>query len=168
MTLGSVQPGAQVITVGKDGTNAIAVGSVCVPDTATTPDSYKIAPASAGNKGPFVVCVNKAAAAADRAFAAALPGSLVTVTADGAIEAGMEVQCSSSTAGQVVAFVAATIAATPTQANVQDAQADRLRVVGRYMGKENELTGKVPGQAYGGSSAAADGDLIIIRLGGVS
>ena len=164
MTLGSILPGGghTVVTLGKDGTNAIAKGSVCVPDTATTPDSYKIAPASAGVKGPFAVCVNKDAAAADRAFSAALPGSLVVVTADGAFEAGMEVQCSSSTAGQVVVYAAPTVSATPTQAEVQAVLGDRLRVVGRYLGHENEITGKTP------CTAAADGDLVVIRLGGVA
>ena len=144
MTLGSVQPGAEVWTVGKDGTNPISLGALCVRDTATTPDSYKIAPAAAGALGPFVVCVNKAAAATDTAFSAAFPGSFVTVKGQGAIEVGSEV------------FASATVAGSVAGAGTGDP-------CGRYMGHENELTGKTPG------TAAADGETnLIIRLGGDS
>lgn len=143
MTLGSVQPGAEVWTVGKDGTNAIPIGALCVPDTATTPDSYKLAPASAGVLGPFGVCVNKAAAAADTAFAMAFPNSIVTVKAQGAIEPGALVYPSSTVAGSV------------------SATAGTQGVAGRYIGHESEITGKVPG------TAAADGETnVVIRLGG--
>lgn len=145
MTLGSVQPGhQQVWTVGKDGTNPISVGALCVRDTATAPDSYKIAPAAAGNTGPFCVCVNRAAAAADTAFAAAFPSSMVTVKGQGVIEVGAPVYSSATVAGAVAA------------AGTGD-------ICGRYMGHETELTGKVPG------TAAADGETnLVIRLGGVS
>lgn len=149
MTLGSVQPGAVVWSVGKDATNPISVGAVCVRDTATAPDSYKIAPAGV-NTGPFVVCVNKAAAATDTSFAAAFPGSFVTVKAQGAIEVGAPVYTSTTVAGSVSAT----------------ASGD---VVGRYMGHDVtgttsvELTGKTPG------TAAADGETnCIIFLGGTS
>ena len=143
MTLGSVQPGAEVWTVGKDGTNAIPIGALCVPDTATTPDSYKLAPASAGVLGPFGVCVNKPAAAADTAFAMAFPNSIVTVKAQGAIEPGALVYPSSTVAGSV------------------SATAGTQGIAGRYLGHENELTGKAPG------TAAADGETnVVIRLGG--
>ena len=166
MTLGSLQPGAGhgVITVGKDAVNAISVGAVVVPDTSTAPDAYKIAPASATVLGPFGVCVNKAAAAADTAFAMALPGSLVAVKAQGAIEVGKEVQCSASVAGSVAVFAQSTISASPTQPEVQNARDDRLRVVGRYICHDTgvEMSGKTP------ATAAADGDTIIILLGGLS
>ena len=166
MTLGSMQPGAGhgVITVGKDSSNAISVGAVVVPDTATAPDSYKIAPAAASVTGPFGVCVNRAAAAADTSFAMALPGSLVSVKAQGVIEVGKEVQCSATVAGSVMAFVAATVGGTYAQAEVIAAQTDRLRVVGRYICHDNglEMQGKTP------ATAAADTDTIIILLGGVS
>jgi hypothetical protein len=143
LTLGSVQPGAQVWSVGKDATNAITIGAVCVRDTATSPDSYKIATAGV-NTGPFVVCVNKAAAATDTSFAAAFPGSFVTVKAQGAIEVGAPVYTSTTVAGSVSAT----------------ASGD---VVGRYMGHETELTGKTPG------TAAADAETnIVIFIGGTS
>lgn len=145
MTLGSVQPGAEVWTVGKDGTNAIPLGAVCVPDTATTPDSYKLAPAADGQTGPYVVCVNRAAAAADTAFSAAFPGSFVTVKGQGVIEVGKPVYTSATVAGSISATVG-------TNA-----------VVGRYIGHENEITGKVP------ATAAADGETnLVIRLGGTA
>jgi hypothetical protein len=165
MTLGAVQPGAmKVMTVGKDSSGAITAGAVCVPDTSTAPDSYKIAPASASVPGPFVVCVNRDAAATDTAFSAAFPGTSVTVKAQGTIEVGKEVQCSASVSGSVAAFVASTIGGTYAQAEAQAAQLDRLRVVGRYICHDNgvEMSGKTP------ATAAADGDAIIIMLGGVA
>ena len=165
MTLGSVFPDAnmKVLTVGKSTSAAITKGAVCVVDTATAPDSYKIAPASAGNLGPFVVCVNKDAAAADASFSAAFPGTMVTVTAQGAFEVGKEVQCSSSVAGAVTVFAGSTVSATPTQAEVQNIRDDRLRVVGRYIGHEAEMDGKTP------ATAAADGETnVVIIIGGVS
>lgn len=133
-----------VITVAKDAVNPIAVGSICVRDTAITPQGYKQAPAAAGATGPFVVCVNKAASAAETAFAAAFPGTLVTVKAQGAIQVGAEVYASATVAGAVAAA----------------GTGDKC---GRYMGHEGELTGKLPG------TAAADGETnCIIRLGGAT
>lgn len=163
MTLGSALPGATVITVGKDGTNAISVGAVCVPDTATAPDSYKIAPASAGVAGPFGVCVNRAAATTDTAFAMAMPGSLVVVKAQGVIEVGKEVQCSASVAGAVAAYAATAQTGSYVQADVTAGTNDFHRIVGRYIAHEAEMTGKTP------ATAAADGETnIVISLGGVS
>lgn len=144
MTLGSVQPGAEVWTVGKDATNPISIGALCIRDTATTPDSYKQATAAAALTGPFVVCVNKAAAAADTAFAAAFPNSFVTVKAQGVIEPGGPVYASATVAGSV-------------------AGAGTGDIAGRYVGHESEITGKIP------ATAAADGETnIVIRLGGVA
>jgi hypothetical protein len=162
MTLGSVFPGStiKVLTVAKDAVNAITKGSVCVPDTSITPNGYKKATAAASVTGPFVVCVNKDAAAADTAFAAAFPGTMVTVTAQGAIAPGKEVQCSATVAGAVAQFAGAAVA-TPTAAEVLAVQADRLRVVGRYIGHESEITGKTP------ATSAADGETnIVIVIGG--
>lgn len=145
MTLGSVQPGhQQVWSVAKDAVNAIPAGSLCIPDTGITPNGYKISTAGAGVLGPFVVCVNKAAAAADTAFAAAFPGTMVTVKAQGVIQPGAIVYPSATVAGSV------------------SATAGTQNPCGRYMGHESELTGKTPG------TAAADGETnIVIRLGGV-
>jgi len=144
MTLGSVQPGHQtVLSVAKDAVNPINAGDVCIRDTGITPNGYKKATAAAGVTGPFVVCVNKNAAAADTAFSAAFPGTFVTVKAQGVIAPGSPVYASASAAGQVAA------------AGTGD-------IVGRYLGHENELTGKIPG------TSAADGDLIVIRIGGTN
>lgn len=145
MTLGSVQPGTgNVISAGKDATNAISIGALVVRDTATSPDSWKIAPATGGAVGPFGACVNKAAAATDTSFSMALPGTFVTMKAQGAIEVGSEVFNSATVAGSV----AATGTGDPC---------------GRYLGHESELTGKTPG------TAAADGETnCIVRLGGDS
>lgn len=166
MTLGSVIANGTelVLTVGKDGTNAIPLGAVCIRDTASSPKSYKLCPATTLQTGPFVVCVNKAAAIADRTFAAAFPGTLVVVKAQGAIEVGTEVQNSATVAGSVMAFAQST-ATTPTGAECNAIRDDRLRVVGRYIAHENEMVGS-SSTSPGPASAAADGDNIVIRLGG--
>lgn len=145
MTLGSVFAGDTqlVLTVGKDAVTPIPVGAVCVRDTGITPNGYKAAAAAAGVTGPFVVCVNKAATAADTAFAAAFPGTLVTVKAQGVIQPGAEVYASASVAGAVAAA----------------GTGDKC---GRYIAHESEMTGKVP------ATAAADGDPIVIRIGGAT
>jgi hypothetical protein len=107
-----------------------------------------LAPAAAGILGPFCVCVNKAAAAADTAFAAAFPNSFVTVKAQGAIEPGALVYPSSTVAGSV------------------SASAGTQGICGRYIGHENEITGKLLGGGSG-ATAAADGETnVVIRLGG--
>lgn len=146
MTLGSVWPGSgNVITAGKDATNAIPIGALTVPDTATTPDSQKTAPAAAGVLGPFGVCVNKAAAATETSFAMALPGTLCTVKGEGVIEVGAIIYPSATVAGSI------------------SATAGTQGVAGRYLGHENELNGKVPG------TAAANGETnLVIRLGGAA
>lgn len=146
MTLGSVFANnvMTVLSVAKDAVNAIPVGALCVRDTAITPQGYKVAPAAAGGTGPFVVCVNRAATAADTAFAAAFPGTLVTVKGQGAIQVGGPVYASATVAGAV-------------------AGAGTGDIAGRYLGHENELTGKAPG------TPAVDGETnLVIRLGGAS
>lgn len=146
MTLGSVFANnvMTVLTVAKDGVNPIAVGAVCVRDTAITPQGYKTAPAAAGDLGPFVVCVNRAASASDTAFAAAFPGTLVTVKGQGAIQVGAPV------------FASATVAGSVAGAGTGDA-------CGRYIGHESEMTGKVPG------TPAVDGETnLVIRIGGLT
>lgn len=143
MTLGSVFANnvMTVLTVAKDGVNPIPVGALCVRDTAITPQGYKVAPAAAGGTGPFVVCVNKAATAADTAFAAAFPGSLVTVKGQGAIQVGSPVYASATVAGAV-------------------AGAGTGDIAGRYIGHESEINGKQPG------TPAVDGETnLVIRLG---
>ncbi|HSW92013.1 MAG TPA: hypothetical protein VLG09_05190 [Candidatus Saccharimonadales bacterium] len=146
MPLGSVfaNNSQTVLSVGKDAVNPIAVGALCVRDTATAPDSWKQAPAAAGNVGPFVVCVNRAAASSDTAFSAALPGTMCTVKGQGVIEVGAEIYSSASVSGAVAAA----------------GTGDKC---GRYLGHENELTGKIPG------TASADGETtLVIRLGGAT
>lgn len=144
MTLGSMQPGnQQVWSVAKDAVNPIALGALCVRDTAITPNGYKTAPAAAGGLGPFVVCVNKNALAAETSFAAAFPDTMVAVKAQGVINPGAPVYASATVAGSV-------------------AGAGTGDICGRYMGHENELTGKLPG------TSAADGDIVVIRLGGTN
>ncbi len=164
MTLGAViaDGNQKVLTVAKDGTNAISLGALCIRDTAPTPKGYKQCPATTLQLGPFVVCVNKAAAIADRTFAAAFPGTMVVVKAQGAIQVGAEVQNSATVSGAVMAFAQTTTTGTYSSAEEAAVRDDRLRVVGRYIAHENEMTGAAP------ATDAADTDNIVIVLGGVA
>ena len=83
----------------------------------------------------------------------------VIVRADGAIKRGAYVQPSGTTAGEVVEYAASSAGGTPSQSDVNTAGGNWRNVVGRYIGK--------PGQVGPGELAtdAADGDLILIRLG---
>lgn len=164
MTLGAViaDGNQKVLTVAKDGTNAISVGALCIRDTAPTPKGYKQCPATTLQVAPFVVCVNKAAAIADRTFAAAFPGTMVVMKAQGAIQVGAEVQNSATVSGAVMAYVPTTQTGSYVQADVTAGTNDFHRVVGRYIAHENEMTGALPG------TDAADTDLVVIVLGGVS
>src|SRR6266496_2766728 len=164
MTLGAViaDGNQKVLTVAKDGTNAISLGALCIRDTASTPKGYKQCPATTLQTGPFVVCVNRAAAIADRTFAAAFPGTMVVVKAQGAIQVGAEVQNSATVSGAVAAFAATTQTGAYVQADVQAGTADFHRIVGRYIAHENEMTGAAP------ATDAADTDNIVIVIGGAS
>lgn len=87
---------------------------------------------------------------------------IVAVTADGTIEPGDPVMCSSSTAGQVVTYTARSITATPTQTDVEEARDEWATVVGTYLGHEDEVnSNSVP-------TDAADGDVIYIKLRGIA
>ena len=89
----------------------------------------------------------------------AVAGHFVTVVADGAIRPGTAVVISGSTAGQVIAYVAASHA--------------KNQVVGIYWGKEGGIVAKGSGSPYVESftdaadfspADAADGDVIEVQL----
>jgi len=89
----------------------------------------------------------------------AVAGHFVTVVADGAIRPGAAVVISGTTAGQVIAYVAASHA--------------RNHVVGIYWGKEGGIVAKAAGSPYLESftdaadfspADAADGDVIEVQL----
>lgn len=132
---------------------AIAKGDVCDLDAN---GAWRTCPTT-NFSGPFGVAT-KARLLAD-ADAVILTEGLVIVRADGAIKPGKYVSPSGTTAGEVIAYVPATIGATPGQSDVQAARDDWKKVIGRYVGKPGEVG---PGEL---STDAADGDLIIIQLG---
>jgi len=103
---------------------------------------------------------NSAGSAGDLSVPCAVQGHFVTVTADDAIEPGEKVVVSGSTAGQVIAYVAATHTAD--------------QIVGQYFGKEGGTVAKAAGTPFLEDLtddadfepvAAADGDVIEIELG---
>lgn len=102
---------------------------------------------------------NSAGSAGDLHAPVAVAGHFVTVIADGAINAGSKVVVSGSTAGQVIAYAAAS--------HTQD------QVVGIYWGKEGGTVAKSGSSPYLESftdaadfspADAADGDVIEIQL----
>ena len=119
----------------------IGLGKVAILDTSLTPDGWKQADA-AGANGPFVVAVNDLAATTDTYFTGATAPATVLVEAGGALEPGAIVKVDA--AGDVVAATVGT-----------DAE---VKFVGKYLTKEGESD----------ASAAADGDIVRIKLGGGS
>ena len=128
--------GAVTITAEKGTSAGITKGDVC------NLSSNKWVTAGTSGAGPFGVCI-KTQATADPTVNLITKG-IVYVVADGTINPNASVVVSASTAGQVQA------SATPFASGV----------VGKYLGHENEPSGTtVP-------TAAADGDIIRIQLGG--
>ena len=116
---------------------AITKGDVVAKGTAG--DSDKWLKASTTSVGPFAVCIQDAAAS-DTSFSMVDDGE-VLVTADGVITPNAYVMRASATAGQVIAYTGT----------------DETTLVGRYLRHEGEDSGD--------QTDAADGDVIVIRLG---
>ncbi len=154
---GDYEPqGAIVIQASKGTSAAIVKGNVC---TVTTGKINKAA-ATANLVGPFIVAT-KAAATADTTFQGIIQG-IVYVKAEGAITVNGLVATSGTTAGAVAAYTASSQnTTTPTGTQNITAAADFQRVVGIYLGHENEGDGNtIP-------TDAADADTIRILLAGV-
>lgn len=149
-TAGDYEPFSYIYADIKDA-NAITKGVVLERDTGG--NTWKLATTSA--TGPFVVAV-KAAAATDTTVSV-LDSGIVYLVAEGTIQPTALVMPASSTAGRVKAYAASTVGATPSQTDVQNAAADRRKVVGRYMGKLEEAGSVVP-------TAATSGDVIRVRF----
>lgn len=132
------------------GGSAILPGKV-VKLTETT-GVAALAPAAAAVTGPFGVVPRLAPlnVDADDTFQVVKAPAEVYVTADGVIKPNARVQCSTATAGEVVAFVI-------------DSPVIDEEVVGVYLGKVDQGSGLV-----NEASDAADGDIIRIKLVGAS
>jgi len=135
--------------VGKKTTGAIARGSLCVPDTGTAPDSWKIAPASAGSTGPFAVAMQDAASADTEIHLA--QGGVIALTADGTIEINKLAVAASATAGQVIQYTA--YAGT----TAAEAAIDYNSIVGECLGFADNFWTTAP-------TAPVDGDLAAIKM----
>ena len=138
MPLGNVEPfNSAVKTFDKSNAAQIALGKICIPDTALTPDGMKQSTTLTA-QGPFCVAVNKLYSTTSPTFAGAIAPSEVIIEAGGALEPNMIVK--SDTQGRAVAAVVGT-----------DAEVTH---VGIYLGKEGELRG----------SSAVLGDKIRVKL----
>jgi len=135
--------------VGKKTTGAVARGDLMVPDTSTAPDSWKVAPASASQTGPFAVAMQDAASADTEVHLA--QGGVIALTADGTIEINKLVQNATSTAGQVIQFV------SYTGTTGSEAAIDFNHVVGECLGFADNWATTAP-------TAPVDGDLAAIKM----
>ena len=121
----------------KKPSGVITKGNVVAKGTAGDVDKWTLA--STSSTGPFAVCIQDAATG-DTSFSMVDDGE-VLVKADGAITNNAYVMRSGTTAGEVIAYTGT----------------DETLIVGRYLRHEGEDSGD--------QTAAADGDVIIIRLG---
>ena len=148
--------GAVVAQSSKGTSAAIVKGNVC----SITSGKWNKAAASAGLAGPFAVAT-KAAASAATTCQLIFKG-IVMVKAEGNITVNALVQPSATTAGAVSAYTASTIySTTPTGTQVIAGSADFTRVVGIYLGHDNEGDGStIP------TDAVDTDDIRILLIGG--
>lgn len=148
-------PGSFPLRLNKATGITVTRGKVCKLDAGTSPDSWVTTSAAADQYGPFVIPTETVGTGVLKFSTRG--NDIWYLKADGAIEPGSPVQASASTAGEVVAFVETTIDATPGQAELQDAQDDRLRQIGICLGKADNWNTGAP-------TAAADGDLVAVYV----
>ena len=149
-TPGDYLIGALLLTEKKGTSAAVAKGDVL------TVQSNAWNSAITGQvKGPFMVAAF-AQATAD-GFVTGIAHGIAYVTAQGAIQPGALVMAGTSVFTSVSQYVATNPGGTTT-GDIANAGSEWLRVIGRYIGHENEGgTGSVP-------TAAADTDVIRIQL----
>jgi len=151
---GDYEPQGSIVIQASKGTSAAIVkGNVC---TVTT-GKFNKAAATANLVKPFLVAT-KAAATADTTVQGIMQG-IVYVKGEGAITVNALVATSGTTAGAVAAYTAsAQNTTTPTGTQNITAAADFQRVIGIYLGHENE------GDGYTIPTDAVDGDTIRILM----
>lgn len=149
-TPGDYLIGAMLVTEPKGTGTAIAKGDLL------TVQANKWNSAITGQvKGPFMIAAF-AQAAGDN-FVTGIIHGIAYVTAQGAIQPGALVMAGTSVFTSVSQYVATNPAGTTT-GDIATAGSEWLRVIGRYIGHENEGgTGSVP-------TAAADTETIRIQL----
>lgn len=150
VTAGDYEPGALLLTMDNNAT-AITKGKLLKADT--TNGGVVLTTADASEEGPWYVAAETVTSTGQNV--ACVAGGTVWVTADGAIKVGNLVQAASATAGEVIAYV-------ETAASDADSALQHKRVVGRYLGHENEIARRAV------ATDAADGDIIAILMGGNS
>jgi len=150
---GDYEPQGAVLIQTSQTSAIITKGNVCVLSSG----EYVKATAAAGHVSPFAVAT-KTSTASDAINQFIMKG-IVYVKAEGAITKNNLVQCSATTAGAVMAYTASAInSTTPTGTQTIAGAVDFQRVVGIYLGHENECDGATE------PTDAADADTIRILL----
>ena len=125
-------------------------GVLCKKDASTDPDSWVTTSAAADQQGPFAVPVETVGTG--KLKFSTRYNDVFYLTADGDIEPSSRVQA--ATAGQVIAFVDASVGASPTETDVEAVQADRKRQVGICLGSADTWNTGAPVKAVDGGLAA--------------
>lgn len=153
---GDWMPGAILRSENKlntDGT--ILKGQVLTLNTGT--GNWQLAAAAGNVKGPF--CIAALTPQTTDSTVSVIREGFVYLKSGGTILPNSYVQCDSSVAGQVIAFVATVVPTTPGSTDVVNAAGDPERKIGLYEGHENENSLNNP------ASNAASGDIIRVKLG---
>jgi hypothetical protein len=138
------------------GAGVITRGDLLVPDTGTAPDGVKLSP-TGRNAGPFYVAMETVVSGATKISVA--QGGVIALTADGTIEVHKLCQTATSTAGQVIQYVATVPAnvTTPAGSDITTMAADFSAVVGECLGFADNYDRE-------GTTAPVDGDLVAVRM----
>lgn len=145
-------PGSFPVRLNKATGITVTRGVLCKKDASTDPDSWVTTSAAADQQGPFAVPVETVGTG--KLKFSTRYNDVFYLTADGDIEPGSPVQAATATAGQVIAFVDASVGASPTETDVEAVQADRKRQVGICLGSADTWNTGAPVKAVDGGLAA--------------
>lgn len=147
---------SDTVQVNKTSADVIPTGRLLFKDATT--DTYKQT-VNGTELGPFAVSIDPAPAGTTKVHVAD-EGSEVMMEVQGALDPHDEVQ-PGTRPGTVAKYVAPTVGAAFSQAEVTAVRNDRLRVVGKYRGLTNNNV-----RDGGICPPAADTNIVIIKLTG--
>lgn len=145
-------PGAIPQRLNKATATVVTKGVLCRLDRTTDPYTWIPTVADADEQGPF--CVPVATVGAGPLEFSTRWNEVFYLVADGDIQPGQGVQASPSTVGQVIAFAASAVTATPDNAEVLAAQDDVKRMVGVCLGTADTWNTGAPVKAVDGNLVA--------------
>jgi hypothetical protein len=143
---------------GNKATNIlVTVGDLAHINRATTPDSWRTTPASAGSQGPFGLVTETVPVADGSAVFSVKQECFAYVICDGVVPVNSLVQASDTTAGHVKAFAPTDVGASPTQTTINTARDDHYRIVGLCKGFADNWDTGAP-------TDGSDGDIVCVWI----